>query len=117
MEVSEQIYKVRKTSKTPPRADANRASHVRKQKGGESASPTNTNKGRTGKRKTRYAGNTSNRLTGGKTWLLHISGQSTEECKLLKYYSTKYAVQQPHKEEDRSGDYKNVVRPSSLTEQ
>ena len=51
METAEKIYKDGNTSKTPTRADANRASHGRKRKGGESASPTNPERGRAGKRK------------------------------------------------------------------
>ena len=39
-----------------------------------------------------------NRLTGGKTYLLHGTGHSTKECKVLKENSTKYAAQRPHNE-------------------
>ena len=52
MEISEQVYK----GQTPLKKlipYANRDSRVRKRKGGESALPTNHNKGRTSKRKTK----------------------------------------------------------------
>ena len=106
MEAAEKIYEGRNTSKTQPREDANRASHGRKRKGGEAASPTNPDTSRTGKRKTRNAGHPSDRLTRGKTCLLHGTGHSTEECKGLKGYSTEYTVQRPHKEEACSGGNK-----------
>ena len=32
--------------------------------------------------------------------MLHGPGHSTEECKVLKEYSAKYAVQQPHNEKE-----------------
>ena len=67
MEVAEKIYEGGNTSKTPIRADAKRASHGRKRKGGESASPTNPGTGRAGKRKKTNTVHPSNRLTGGKT--------------------------------------------------
>ena len=97
MEVAEKIYKVGQTTKHLHRSDTNCASHGRKLKGGEAASPTNTEKGRTGKRKTINAGDPSYRTTGGKTCLLHGPGNSTEECKVLKDYFKKYAAQRPHK--------------------
>ena len=97
MEVTEKIYKYGNTPKNPPRADSNRASHGRKQKGGEAASPTNSETGRAGKRKTRNAGHRSDRMTGGKTRLFHGPRHYVEECKLLKDYATKYAAQWPQK--------------------
>ena len=42
MEAVKKIYKGGTTPKTPIRVDYNRDSHGRKQKGGESASPTKT---------------------------------------------------------------------------
>ena len=48
------------------RADAYRASNGRKCKGGESTSPTNPEKGCTGKRKKNYADHLSDRMTGDK---------------------------------------------------
>ena len=95
MEVTEKIYEGGNTSKNQPRADVNRASHGRKQKGGEYASPTNPRTGRAGKRKAKNAGHPIDLLAGGKTYLLHGTGHSIEECKLLKDYSKKYAIQQP----------------------
>ena len=38
--------------------------------------------------------------------MLNGPGNSTEECKVLKDYSTKYAAQWPHKEESNSGSNK-----------
>ena len=98
MEAAKKIYEGRNTSKTQPREDANRASHGRKLKGGEAASPTNPDMIRTGKLKTRNAGYPSNCLTGGKTYSLNGTGHSTEECKVLRDQSAKYAAQRPHKE-------------------
>ena len=44
MEISEKVYKGRTPSKTTNRVDAECTSHGRKQKGRESASPTNPEK-------------------------------------------------------------------------
>ena len=52
MGIAEQVYKVKSPSKTIS-ADANRDSHVRKLKGGETASPINPEEGRSCKRKTK----------------------------------------------------------------
>ena len=51
MEIAEQVYEVIKYYKTTTKSDANCASHGRKRKGGKSASPIKTEKGRAGKRK------------------------------------------------------------------
>ena len=53
MEISEQFYKGRTPSKAPIRVDSNRESHVRKHKGGESASSIKPKKGGSDKRKTK----------------------------------------------------------------
>ena len=98
MEVAEKIYEVRNTYKNLPRAYANCASHVRKIKWGESAPHTIPETVCTDKRKTRNTGHPNNRPTGGKTCLLHGPGHSTEECKVLRDQSAKYAAQRPHKE-------------------
>ena len=66
MKVTEKIYKGVNTSKTPNRAYANRASHGRKRKGGEAASPINPDTGRAGKSKTINAGHPINLPTGRK---------------------------------------------------
>ena len=66
IEIAEQVYEVGNTSKNTKRVEADRASHGRKRKGGESAFPTNPKKGRTGKCKTNHAGRMSNRPTGAK---------------------------------------------------
>ena len=90
MEAAEQVYKGVTPSKIPTREEANRDVHVRKQKGGESALPTNTKKGRAGKHKTKNAGHTSDAPNEAKnTCLLHGLRHSSEECKLLKVYSEK----------------------------
>ena len=52
MEITEQVYKGKSPSKYVIRADDNRDGHVRKQKGGEAASPAHPDKGHSGKRKT-----------------------------------------------------------------
>ena len=99
MDIAEQVYEGGTPSKiTAHRADANRVSHSRKRKGGEAASPTNPEKGRAGKLKKNYAGHPSDRMTSDKTCVLHGPRHSTEECKLLKEYSKKYAMQRPYKE-------------------
>ena len=105
MEVAEQVYEEVTTSKIPTREEANRDGNVRKQKGGESASTTNPEKGCAGKRKKKDAGHPSDALIGAKkTCLLLGPRHSSEESKVLKVYSEKYAVQQPHKPtETRSG--------------
>ena len=85
MEAAEQVYKGVTPSKIPTREEANCDVHVRKQKGGESALPTNTKKGRAGKHKTKNAGHTSDAPTEAKKkYLLHVPKNSHEECKLVK---------------------------------
>ena len=115
MEVTDKIYKGGNTSKTLPRADNNCAIQGRKQKRGEATPPTNPETGRAGKSNTRNAGHPGDCTTGGKKCFLNSPGHSTEECKVLKDYSTKYATERPHKEEAYSSGNKNVVRTSSLT--
>ena len=87
-ETAEQVYKLKKLLKKIPRADSNRDSHARKRKRGESASPTNPDRVRTDKRKTKNEVSPSNKTTGAdKTCLLHVPVNYLEECKLLKEYS------------------------------
>ena len=100
MEVAEQSYEWGTPSKTPIREYANCVSHGRKQKGGVSTFPTNTEMVRAGKRKKNYAGHLSDQTTGGKTCLLHIPENSTEECKVLNDYSKRHAVKRPHNEKE-----------------
>ena len=51
-----------------------------------------------------------------KTCLLHGPGNFSEECKVLKDYSKKYAAKRPHKyTESRYVGKKNVIRLSILT--
>ena len=104
MEVAEQVYAGGTPSKTPTRAESNRGSHVRKRKGWETASPTNPKKGRTGKRKNIYRPSERCAHRSKNICLLHGPGHSSEECKVLKVYSEKYAAQRPHKStEAKSG--------------
>ena len=74
MEIDERISEEGIPSKTPIRADTNRAIHGRKRKGGEAASPTNPQKGRTSKIKTNHSGHPTDRPTGTKTCLVHGPG-------------------------------------------
>ena len=56
----------------------------------------------------KYEGHTSDGLTGAKnTSLLHGPRKSSEECKLPKIYSEKYAEQRPHKEKEARSVSKN----------
>ena len=98
METAEQVYEGQTPSKKIPREDANRDNHVRKRKIGEAASPTNSTKGRTGKRKTKNSVSPIKKTTGAdKTLLLHIHGHFSEDCRVLEEHSKKYAAQRPHK--------------------
>ena len=103
MEISDQLCEIETPSKKIIRSDANRDSHVRKIKGGEATSPTNPEKICAGKRKTNNVVYLSNYMTGAtNTCLLYGPIHSYEECKVLKEYSKKYAVQRPHKENEAS---------------
>ena len=106
MEVSENVYKEVTLYKINTREYANRARNVRKRNGGESASTTNPKKGCSGKRKKNHAVHPSNCPTSDKTCLVHGSGNSTEDCKVLKEYSEKYHTQLNCKEA-RYGGKKN----------
>ena len=64
MEVAEQVYEGGTPSKIPTSAEANRDGHVSKRMGGESASPTNPEKVRAGKCKTKHACHSSDAPTG-----------------------------------------------------
>ena len=66
MDAAGKIYEGLTPYKTPIRADSKRASHGRKPNRGESALPTNPEKGRSSKHKTRNAGHPSDCPTGGK---------------------------------------------------
>ena len=52
MEIEEEVYKVGNTPKNTNRSEFESASHGRKLKVGEAASPTNPEKGRSGKHNT-----------------------------------------------------------------
>ena len=67
MGIAEQVYKVKSPSKTIS-ADANRDSHVRKLKGGETASPINPEEGRSCKRKTKNEFSQSEQMKGAEKY-------------------------------------------------
>ena len=107
MEISEQAYEGQTPSKKIIREDANREKHVSKIKGGEFASPTNPEKGHTGKRKTNNVVSMSKKTTGETNkCLLHGPVHSSEYCKVLKLYSKKYAKKRPQKENEALSDGK-----------
>ena len=84
MDIAEQFYKEGTPSKTTIGGYSNRASHFRKHKGVEAALLANTEKVRSGKRKTNHACHPSDQPTSAKTCLVHGPGNYTEECKVLK---------------------------------
>ena len=51
--------------------------------GGEDASPSNSDEGRSVKRKKNHTGHLNNRSTGNKTCLVHGPGHYTADCKVL----------------------------------
>ena len=86
-----------------------RDSYGRKQKRGEARSPINPKKGNSGKRKETNADHPSDGPTSEKnTCLLHGPGNSSEECKLLKVFSEKYAAQRPHIETEACYGFKPI---------
>ena len=115
------IYRGGAISKTPIRANSNRDIHGKNLKEGETASPTNPEKGRAGNCKINNEGHPSNLWTRGKTCLLHGPGHSMDECKVLKEYTAKYAAQRSHNEiEARSGGNKKrgkTVKFNGATEE
>ena len=101
MEISDQLCEIETPSKNNIWSDANHDSYVRKITGGESTSPTNPEKICAGKCKTNNVVYLSNyMISATNKCLLHGPIHSSEECKVLKEYSKKYAVQQPHKEHE-----------------
>ena len=66
MEIAEKFYKGGTTSKTIHQSDDNCSCNRRNQKEGESASLSNPEKARAGKRKKIYAGDWKNQTTRGK---------------------------------------------------
>ena len=85
MEIEEEVYKVGNTPKNINRLEFESASHGRKLKVGEAASPTDPEKGRSGKRNKNDAGHPMDQPNGTKkSFSLHGPGHSTEECKVLK---------------------------------
>ena len=78
MEVAEQVCEGGAPSKTSTRAHANCDGRVSKWKGGEAALPTNPEKGRAGKRKTKSVGHLSHAPSGAKNkCLFHGPGHSS----------------------------------------
>ena len=64
MDIAEKVYEGVTPSKTTTREESYHASHVRKCKGGEATSPTNPEKGCTGKRKKNHEVHSSDLMTG-----------------------------------------------------
>ena len=92
------IYEEGAPSKNNQQAEADHASFGRKKKWGGSDSPPNSEKGFTGNRKRNDAGHPSDAPTGAKnTYLLHVPGHSSKECKFLKDYSENHVAQWPFK--------------------
>ena len=84
MEIAEEICKGGAPFKNNQRAEADRYSFYRKQKGGLAASPSNPKKCRTGKRKTIVAGHPRNSPNSAKkTYMLHGHRNSSEEYKVI----------------------------------
>ena len=78
MEIVEVIYEGGATSKNNSRAESDPTISGRKKKGGASASPSNPEQGRNGKRKRSNAVHPSGEPTGAnKTCLLHGPGHSS----------------------------------------
>ena len=69
-EIGEQVYKGVNTSKNTNRVESDRASHGRKHKGVEAASPTNPEKVRAGKLRTDHASYPIDWPTGAKILLV-----------------------------------------------
>ena len=89
METADQVYEGGTPSKNNHNwEDPNRASY-RTNEGGECASSSNLEKGRTGKLKRKHADRSRNESTGAKICMMHIPGHSTEECKVLREFSKK----------------------------
>ena len=81
-------------SKITTRAEVGCASDGGKRKRGESASPTNPEKGRAIREMGRLV----------KSMLVAWPRHSTEDYKLIKEYSKKYAAQRPHTQAFSSGN-------------
>ena len=82
--------------------------------------PNNPKKGHTGKRKKTNTVSPSEKTIGADTTcLLHGPLNFSEECKVLKYYSKKYATKHPYKDTEaryvsETKFYKNVKFDSSV---
>ena len=84
MDVAEVIYEGRAPSKDNQQEEVDRAIFGRNQKGGESASASNPEKGCAGKRRRNDSRNPRDAPTGAKnTCMLHGPGHYSEEWKFL----------------------------------
>ena len=118
MEVTEKFYKGVTPSKTSIGVDANRASHGRKRKGGESTSPNNPEKGCAGKRKTKMQAIRAI----GRPEEKHNFCMSPGTIRKSTKYSSNTPPSTPHsgqttKKQPSLAAIKNVVRLSSSTVQ
>ena len=101
IQTPESIHKGGSPSKNIQWEEANHASLISKKKKGASTSTSNPNKGCAGNRKRNDAIHLSDAPTGAKkTCLLHGPRHSSEECKVLKEYTEKRSMQNPHKEKE-----------------
>ena len=101
-EIAESIYEfvVETYHKKPTQVDANRAGHIRQNRGEAALSWTCPNNGESaGKCRKRHVDS----LEGESyTSPIHVPGNSSEECKVLGEFRTKYANSRPTKYFSRS---------------
>ena len=105
MDIAEAIYKGVSPSKNTQWAESNSASSGRKKNGGVFASPSKPDQGCAGKHKRNSSGRPSYQSTGAKkTCLTYGPGNSSEKCKVLKYYTDKGSAQNTYMDKQaRSG--------------
>ena len=102
METSESIYEglVEPSNKKPTREYANRAGNSRQNRGEASSSWTSPEKVESaGKHRKSYVDRPTGKL---KTCLIHGPGHSSEECKVLGDFGTKYAKSRPTEDHGNS---------------
>ena len=98
MEITESIYEgvVETYYKKPTQADANRSGQSRKKRGEDSSSWNFPEKVESaGKRRKRHV---DSLMGKSKNCLIHGPGNSSEECKVLGEFGTKYANSRPTKD-------------------
>ena len=98
MEIAESIYEglVEPSYKKITQADTNHACHIRNKRGESASSWTRPDKGEsTGKRRKRHVDIPTGK---SKTCLIHGPGHSSEECKVLGDFGTKYVNIRPIKD-------------------